>query len=169
MKIWLQIFFVTEEVKVSCDTKWEFARFLRKAKRGKLAYSLEKGVLQRELRMSVEGVEKSEITSISRGRGYVIAKHCAIAKGCSKNMGSRNSRTFRKPLMGLLKTKTVKDAVRTSQYGSREVSAQEKVHLLFTVKCDVLGFLILQRINCHSLCLRIWQVMDANHTLTLQY
>lgn len=49
---------VTKEVEASCDTNQEFAKFPRKAKRGKLAYSSEKGVLQRKLRISVERIFK---------------------------------------------------------------------------------------------------------------
>lgn len=47
----------------------EFAKFLRKAKGEKLAYSSEKRVLQGKLRISVEGIfkDKSELVSISRG------------------------------------------------------------------------------------------------------
>lgn len=47
----------------------EFAKFLRKAKGGKLAYSSEKRVLQGKLRVSVEGIfkDKSELVSVSRG------------------------------------------------------------------------------------------------------
>lgn len=63
----------------------EFAKFLRKAKRGKLAYSSEKGVLQRKLRISVEGIfkNKSELVSVSRGGRYIIkTKEYVIAKGC---------------------------------------------------------------------------------------
>lgn len=63
----------------------EFAKFLRRAKRGKLAYSSEKGVLQRKLRISVEGIfkDKSELVSISRGGRYIIiAKGYVIANGC---------------------------------------------------------------------------------------
>lgn len=62
----------------------EFAKFLKKAKRGKLAYSSENGVLQRKLRISVEGIskDKSELVSTSRGGRYlIIAKGYVIAKG----------------------------------------------------------------------------------------
>ena len=76
-------FFVNKEAEASCDTNQEFAKFLRKAKRGKLAYSSEKGVLQRKLRISVEGIfkDKSELVPSSGGRGYVITKGYVIAKG----------------------------------------------------------------------------------------
>lgn len=77
-------FFVAKEVEASCDMNQECAKFLRKTQRGKLAYSSEKGVLQRKLRISVEGIfkDKSELVSISRGRGYTITKGYVIAKGC---------------------------------------------------------------------------------------
>lgn len=76
-------FFVTKEAEASCDMNQKFAKFLRKAKRGKLAYSSEKGVLQRKLRISVEGIlkDKSGLVSLSRGRGYIITKGYVIAKG----------------------------------------------------------------------------------------
>lgn len=63
----------------------EFAKFPKKAKRGKLAYSSGNRVLQRKLRISVERIskDKSELVSTSRGGRYlIIAKGYILAKGC---------------------------------------------------------------------------------------